>query len=95
MQSLSAWVLQPTADALTLHPLSGGCSPERAEERTMALLELRLLPVEPTDEMLDAAIAPYRHGNTPEFNAIYKDTVRGYWRRMLARWEIEKDAKTE
>lgn len=37
----------------------------------------------PTDEMLEAAIAPYRSGNTPEFNASYKKTVAGYMATMI------------
>ncbi len=39
---------------------------------------------EPSDEDLTVAIAPYRHENTPEFNALYKDVVAGYFKRVAA-----------
>jgi hypothetical protein len=37
----------------------------------------------PTPEMVDAAVAPYRHGNTEQFDTIYRAAVIGYWRAML------------
>lgn len=40
--------------------------------------------MEPSEAQLDAAIAPYRHGNTEQFNSIMRDTVRGYWQAMLS-----------
>jgi hypothetical protein len=50
---------------------------QRFDRATRDVLELMR---EPTDEMLDAAIAPYRDGNTEEFNTIYRRTVAGYFR---------------
>jgi len=37
----------------------------------------------PTRSMIDAAIYPYRHGNTDEFNDIMRRTVKGYWQAMI------------
>ena len=38
---------------------------------------------EPSEAMLTAAIAPYRAGNTEEFNKVYRETVADYWRAMI------------
>ena len=39
--------------------------------------------MEPDETMVEAAIAPYRHGNTAQFNDIMRETVRGYFRAMI------------
>jgi hypothetical protein len=43
-----------------------------------------IVPKEPTDEMIEAAIAPYRYMNTAEFDQALRDSVRGYFKAMVA-----------
>ncbi len=38
---------------------------------------------EPSEEMVEAAVAPYRDKNTAEFDALFRKTVAGYWRAMI------------
>jgi hypothetical protein len=49
------------------------------------MTEYKLVPVEPTEEMIEAAVAPYRHdNNTAQFDALMRSTVRGYFAAMIA-----------
>jgi hypothetical protein len=48
---------------------------------------------EPSEAMLTAAIAPYRAGNTEEFNKVYRETIAGYWRAMIDVLIAEGEAK--
>jgi hypothetical protein len=43
-----------------------------------------LVPVEPTEAMIEAAVSPYRHGNTQQFDDAMRATVLGYYRAMLS-----------
>lgn len=53
-------------------------------DRYLALTRTIIEKMRNTNEaMLTAAIAPYRQGNTDEFNKTYKGVVRGYWERMI------------
>jgi hypothetical protein len=54
----------------------------RAEQMACMAAALRSLR-EPDEAMLDAAIAPFRYGNTDEFNAVFKKIVAGYMRAMV------------
>ena len=43
------------------------------------LNDIRIL----TDDELEYAIKPYRSGNTPDFNRLFKIAVQEYWERIL------------
>lgn len=58
-----------------------------AQEVYLMLVRAVLMALrEPSDEMVDAAWRPYRHGNTKEFDEIMKGengTIRSYLRSMI------------
>lgn len=56
---------------------------DRQAHRDMVRAAL-LAATEPTDEMLEAAINPYKYKCTDEFNEVFKKTVAGYWKAMIA-----------
>lgn len=45
--------------------------------------------MEPTEAMLEAAIAPYRDKNSAEFTDIMREAVAGYFRAMLSKAKSE------
>ena len=45
--------------------------------------------MEPTEAMVEAAIAPYRDKNSAEFTNIMREAVAGYFRAMLSKAKTE------
>lgn len=45
--------------------------------------------MEPTETMVEAAIAPYRDKNSAEFTDIMREAVAGYFRAMLSKAKSE------
>ena len=52
------------------------------EYRMMAVASIDMIR-EPTDAMINAAMAPYRHEIDEKMRAAFDETIRGYWRSMI------------
>jgi ribosomal silencing factor RsfS len=60
--------------------VDAGYNPATAENIARIAIEAMR---EPTDAMVIAAMAPYRHEIDDKMRAAFDQTIRGYWRSMI------------